>query len=161
MASKAALTVADLINPSLKEQGFARNGLNWYRYEKESILVVNIQPASYAPWVYINLGVYYYRYGDEKNPTIAKCHVDTRLNGVLPQEEALRVISLLDLTSDIPVEVRRDELQTALRMYGVPFLERFASVEAARIALARNPRLMHVTPAVRADLMPPSGSLTK
>lgn len=161
MASSAALTVAELINPSLRAQGFVRDGLSWYRYEKESILVVNVQQASYAPRAYINLGIYYHRYGDEDKPDIVKCHLDARLNGVLSQEEALREIRLLDLTNDIPDEVRRDELQTIIRLYGVPFLERFASFEAARVVLSHNPKLMHVAPAARADLMPPSASPRK
>jgi hypothetical protein len=161
MAQGAATIVADLIDPSLREQRFVRHGLSWYRYEKESILVINVQLASYAPWAYINLGVYYYRFGDEDRPDIVECHVSTRLNGVLSQADALREISLLDLTNDIPTEVRRDELQTMIRVHGVPFLERLASFEAARIVLSQNPKLAHIAPAVRAELTLPSGSPIK
>lgn len=158
MAQNAAIMVGGLIDPTLKEQGFVRSGLSWYRYEKESILVINVQPATYAPWVYINLGVYYRRYGSENEPDIVSCQLDARLNGILPQKEAMRQIYLLDLSNDIPIEERRHELQTMIRNYGVPFLDKLASFEAARAALIQNPKLAHVAPAARADLMSLSGS---
>ena len=161
MASSAASIVADLIDSSLKEQGFIRKGLSWFHYEQESISVINVQPAAYAPGPYINLGIYYYRYGDADTPDIVECHLDTRLTSVLPKEQAFREITLLDLTNDIPTEVRRDELQALIRAYGIPLLAKLASIDAARVVLSQTPTIVHVAPTVRADLRFPPESQTE
>jgi Domain of unknown function (DUF4304) len=60
MASNAASQIARVLDPVLKEGGYRRRGLNWYRYGVDSVLLVNVQRARYTSGAYINLGVYYY-----------------------------------------------------------------------------------------------------
>lgn len=46
MPSGEASKLAQLLAPGLQESGFVRSGLSWYRYEIDSILVINVQPGS-------------------------------------------------------------------------------------------------------------------
>lgn len=79
--------------------------------------------AQYAPGPYINLAVYYYKYGQLNKPAVVDCHVTTRLTNLLQAVgEALRETELLDLTNDISVDIRRDELLQMIRTYGIPWL---------------------------------------
>jgi hypothetical protein len=150
MSSGTASEIAQLLSPALQEGGFIRSGLSWYRYENESILVVNIQPAQYAPGPYINLGVYYYKYGRADKPDIVDCHVTTRLTRVVPN--ALREIMLLDMTNDISSTARSDELQEMIRNYGIPWLKGLAEFNAARSFLANSANPGHVAPIARTEL---------
>jgi len=155
MVPGAAATIAELIAASLEEAGFVRNGLSWYRYGAESIEMINIQPAATQPGPYLNLGVYYYRYGQIDAPTMTDCHVDTALNMVLTTPQAFREMELLNPTNDIPSEIRRTELMDLIRRYGIPWLAAMARFEAARALLADNPEIAHVSARARADLQPP------
>ena len=151
--SEPASEIAQILAQSLQNSGFVGGGLRWYRYEEESILVVDVQPSRYSPGPYINLGVYYYRYGRSDKPKIVDCHVDTRLTGILPNP--LRGDELLDPSNDISKDVRRDELQAMIRSYAIPWLESMARFDAAKTVLAQNPKLAHIAPIARADLVPP------
>jgi hypothetical protein len=151
MESDPALTVAQVLDAVLQEQGFIRDDLNWYRYGDESILLINIQRAQFAPGPYINLGVYFYRYGEMEEPRIVDCHVHVRLTRVVP--DAMREIELLDLTNDIPETVRRDEIQGLLRASGIPWLEGVAKFDSARSFLSEHPKAAFVAPKARADLL--------
>jgi hypothetical protein len=154
MSSSPASTVAKILEPLLKERGFDRSGLRFYRYEDESILLVDVQPARAAPGPYINLGVYYYRYGAVDTPDIVACHLSNRLTAVVPQDKAFREIELLDLSNEISLQVRGDELKDLLRAYGIPWLDRLSRFDAAKAVLAEHPTAAYVAPIARADLKP-------
>lgn len=153
MKSNAASYVTRVLNPGLRASGFVRHGRNWYRYGSDSILVVNIQQSRLPAVAYVNLGVYYYKYGKNERPKIVDCHVDASLNGVVTNP--LLVIGLLDLTSDIPSELRTDELANVVRAYAVPWLERMATIDSARNFLASNPAAAHIAPEARVDIQVP------
>jgi Domain of unknown function (DUF4304) len=151
MASAAA-QIGEILDPSLVELSFVRSGTRWFRYEEESVLVIDVQPARYSPGPYVNLGVYYYKYGTQKEPNIVDCHVDARLTSMVPNP--LRGDELLNPTNDIPYDVRRDELQTMIRSYAMPWLQSMARLDTAKAVLAHNPKAAHVAPIARADLQP-------
>jgi hypothetical protein len=151
MESDSTSQVAQMLDVVLKEQRFVRSGLNWYRYDDESVLVVNVQRANFAPGPYINLGVYFYRYGDLEEPQIVDCHVHVRLTRVVPN--AFREIELLDLTNDMPTNLRRDGLEGLLRTSAIPWLETLAKFDSARSFLTGNPTAAYVSPNARTDLL--------
>jgi hypothetical protein len=151
--------MAQLVDPMLKQNGFVRRGLHWYRHEHESVLVVDVQPARSAPGPYINLGVYYFKYGDRQDPKIVDCHVDTRLTSVVPNP--LRGDELLDVTNDISDDVRREELGNMFQLYAIPWFEGMLRLDTARAFLASNPKVAHVAPVARADLKPNEDSPAK
>ncbi len=150
--TSAASQIAGIVDPFLKQSGFVRSGLRWYHYEDQSVLVIDVQPARYSPGPYINMGVYYFKYGNLRNPKIVDCHVDTGLTSVVPNP--LRGDELLDVSNDISIEVRRSELEVMLRSYALPWLESMARLDAAKAVLADNPTAAHVAPIARADLKP-------
>jgi hypothetical protein len=153
MASNPAIAIVNVIDPVLRERGFSSQGFRWYRYEHESILVLEVQPARYSPGPYINLGVYYYRYGRARTPKIVECQVDTRLTSLLPNP--LRGDELLDASNQIPDDVRRAELEDIVRSFAVPWLEKMALFAEARAVLASNPTVAHIAPIARPDLLRP------
>lgn len=150
--TSAASQIAGIVDPFLKQSGFVRSGLHWYHYEDQSVLVIEVQPARYSPGPYINMGVYYFKYGSLRNPKIVDCHVDTGLTSVVPNP--LRGDELLDVSNDISTAVRRSELEVMLRSYALPWLESMARLDAAKAVLADNPKAAHVAPIARADLKP-------
>jgi hypothetical protein len=158
MSSKHALKFADLVAPVLEQQGFVRDRLSWFRYESESILVVDIQPSAYHLGPYINFGVYYLRYGNLSKPDIVDCHINTRLNMLLSVEEATRLIALQDSTNEVPLKVWGEELQALVVAHGIPALKQVASFPDAKVLIAQNPNKWHVSRVATRDLEPPSQS---
>ncbi len=151
MAS-AAEHIAEILDPSLAEQGFVRSGGRWYRYKEESVLVIDVQPARYSPGPYINLGVYYYKYGSQRQPDIVDCHVDTRLTSLVANPR--RGDELLDPTNSIPYDARRDELRAMIQGSAMPWLQSMARLDTAKAVLANSPKAAHIAPIARADLRP-------
>jgi len=154
MSSSTTEQTAEYVDPVLQTNGFVRSGLSWYRYEEESILVINLQPARYASGPYVNLGVYFLKFGHADQPDIVDCHVQTRLTRVVAN--APREIELLDFSNEITADVRRDELREMVSAYGVPWLAGLARIEAAKSYFAGGSTVGHVAPIARADLLPPS-----
>ena len=147
----AAQVIAELLQPVLQQDGFVRRGLRWFRYEEESILVIDVQPAAVLPGPYINLGVYYLRYGANQQPKIVDCHVDTRLMSLVP--DPLRGNVLLDPNNEVADDTRREELTQLVHNYGVPWLEMMAKFQSAKTALMKTPLVAHVSAMARPDLV--------
>lgn len=150
----AAIQIAELLQPAMEREGFVRKGLRWYRYESESTLVVEVQPAEFLPGPYINLGIYYLRYGTDQYPDIVDCQLDTGLVSVVPNP--LRANALLDPNNTIPRDVRRQELEDLLYAHAIPWLQSMASFDAARLIIKQNPAAAHVAPRARGDMGLPS-----
>ena len=150
--SRAATEVAGLFAPVLLEKGFIRNGLSFYQYTGESILLIDIQPGT--PWLgpYVNLGVYYNKFGEMDRPRIVDCHVQTRLISVVPNP--LREEELLRMANDIPLETRRAELLEMMRNSGLPWLEGVAIIDEARTFLPGSSKAAHIAPIARGELTP-------
>lgn len=146
----ATSRIAQVLDPLLQEDGFTRTGLNWYRYGQESILLVNVQSPRHGMGPYINLGVYYYKYGDAREPAIVDCHISTRLTSLV--STAPREMELLDVANDVPDEARRRELSDMMRVFAIPWIEAVSKIESARYVLASRPSAAHVAPVARADL---------
>lgn len=151
MSSGAANEIGYLLESILRDVGFTRHGLSWYRYERDSILAVDIQPAKYSPWPYINLGVYYFKYGKLERPDISDCQVTTRLTSIVPNP--LREMELLDVTNDLPWSTRKTELQDTLVHYGILWLHRLAKFAEAKILLSDKTMSGYIAPLARAELM--------
>jgi len=151
--------VRDIIDSALTARGFARSGLRWFRDEGESILLVEIQPARYAPGPYINFAVYYRHYGEPPRLHSADFHVNTRLESVVPLECVLRVDSLVDPNSALSDEARQIDLNAWVVEYGLPWLAGLTRWAEARAFLARRTsKGVFIAPAVRSDLEPPEST---
>jgi Domain of unknown function (DUF4304) len=153
-SQSAAREIAELLQPVLEQERFLRKGLRWYRYESESILVVEVQPAEVLPGPYINLGVYYLKFGSAQFPEVVDCHVDTGLVSVVPNP--VRGNELLDPNRTISSDVRRQELAELLHAHAIPWLKTMSNLSAARLVIKQNPLAAHVAPVARADLVSPT-----
>jgi len=152
--SRASAEVAGLFAPMLQEAGFVRSGLNFYRSTDESILLVSIQTGTHWLGPYVNLGVYYHKFGETmERPGIVDCHVQTRLTSVVPNP--LREGELLQMSNDISLDTRRAELLGMMRNYGLSWLEGMEVFESARTFLQGSTKAAHVAPIAREGLTPP------
>lgn len=149
---EAAEEIAKLLDPELRRSGYVRNGLRWYRYESESVLVIDVQPAKHRLGPYLNLGVYYFKYGHADKPSIEACHVLMRLKRIVPNP--LREMELLDLPNGLSESIRQSELVQMFVTYGFPWLESVSTIESAKVVFAdkNKPLALVVEKEVRADL---------
>lgn len=153
-ARLAADKIAELLRPGLEREGFVRQGLNWYRYETESILVIEVQPSDFLPGPYINLGIFYFKYGSAEFPDIVDCHLDTGFVSVIPNP--LRGNALLDPNSAISLDVRRQELDELIHAHAIPWLQTMGNFSAAKHIIKENPSAAHVAPVAQKDLISPT-----
>jgi hypothetical protein len=159
MTADATTAIANLLDPALVERGFVREGRNWYREHLDSILLINLQPATHAAGPYVNFGVYYRRYGRmAARPRADDCQLLTRLEGVIPLADALRLDDLVNPGSELPETERHDTLQRLVLTYGLPWLEGLVRFDGARDFLAlRTSEAVHIAPSARSDLRGPPG----
>jgi hypothetical protein len=153
-ARLAAGEIAELLQPVLEREGFFRRGVNWYRYGTESILVIEVQPSDFLPGPYINLGIYYFRYGSAEFPDIVDCHLDTGFVSVIPNP--LRGNALLDPNSAISLDVRRQELDEQIHAHAIPWLQMMGNFSAAKLVIKENPFAAHIAAVAQSDLIPPA-----
>lgn len=83
--------------PLLKARGFKKSNATWRRGQDESVAVLNIQKS---PWgsgdYYVNLGVYFFAFGELTAPTEYQCHVRRRLDVEAPQEVVDKAMAWFD-----------------------------------------------------------------
>jgi hypothetical protein len=157
-AKAAANEIAELIQPTLQQEGFLRKGQRWYSYEKNATAIIEVQTAKYSPGPYINLGIFYLKYGESKYPKIVDCQIYTRVLGLVPNPERLN--DLLDPTNGIPRDIRGKELADAFHSYLIPWLRTMTDVGEAKSVLMKNPRVAHVAVEAREDFGLPPYSLS-
>jgi hypothetical protein len=75
---------------------------------------------------------------------------------LLSVEDATRLLALLDLTSEVPLKVRGEELQAIVVTHGIPALKQVANFQDARSLIAEYPHKWHVLRVASGDLEPPS-----
>lgn len=126
----------NIIQTSFDEFGKTSGGLkksgSWYWRSDETIFVVNLQKSQYALRYYVNVGLWLLAVGPADAPTPSSCHIQNRLDGLVPQALEERAAALLDLESPIDDEVRREELLTLLRQYLLPLMEVTSTLEGLR-----------------------------
>lgn len=118
-----------------REAGFEKKSGSWYRHAEEVIAVSNIQKSQYGPSYYINQGYWLRRLGNERYPKIVRCHVQARLEDLLPEAEH-RIVELLNVENEMPDRERVDELVLLLKGELLPLIEQGSSVTGLRAMLA-------------------------
>jgi hypothetical protein len=97
----------------LKPLGYRKRGATWHLDREDVISVVNLQKSQWGDDLYLNLGIYLKRGGEELRPAEARCHVRCRL------------------TSLAACEMPRDPetLGSLVKKVAVPWLDRLSTRE--------------------------------
>src|SRR6266540_5128131 len=88
-----------------REARFEKKSGFWYRHSEEVIAVSNLQKSQYGPNYYFNQGFWLRQLGDERYPKVNQCHVQARLEDLLPESER-RIGDLLNLEYEMADEER-------------------------------------------------------
>lgn len=123
-----------------RDAGFEKKSGSWYRHADEVIGVSNLQKSQYGPNYYFNQGFWIRQLGPERYPKVNRCHVQARLEDLLPEAE-LRIAHLFDLENEMPDQIRIDELLALLSGDLLPLIEQASSVAGLR-GLAETGALM-------------------
>ena len=114
-----------------RDAGFEKKSGSWYRRGDEVIAVSNLQKSQYGPRYYVNQGFWLRQLDEERYPTPNKCHVQLRLERLLPAAEQ-RINELFDLVHEMSDERRMVELRALLDDGLLPLIERGSSVAGLR-----------------------------
>jgi hypothetical protein len=117
------------IAPVLKVRGFHKNGATWRRDGPTSIGVLNLQGSQWAPFFYINLGVFLLALGKNPRPLEYECHLRTRLGDLVPDRGRLH--GLLSFEAPIEDDHRVADLSALIAEYAVPWLDRVSALDGA------------------------------
>lgn len=118
-----------------KASGGAKKSGSWYVRSAETIVVLNLQKSQYAASYYVNVAVWLLAAGPADAPKPSECHVQTRLERLVPPpafEE--RLTALLDLNSAIEEETRHEELHALMCEHLLPAIQAAATLEGLRSA---------------------------
>ncbi len=153
MTSKASSIVSDIVDPVMRSAGFSRDGLSWYRPGSESVEILNVQPSRLPTTAYINVGVYYLRFGDAAAASIFNCHASARLTSIVP--DADKEMELLNVDNDMALSARKAELAAMIVSYALPWLHNMADFENACRYVTTSAQVVRVSPEARPFLVPP------
>lgn len=105
---------------------------SWYLGSDETITVLNLQRSSYGPRYYVNIAIWLLAAGPTTAPKPHQCHIQTRLERLVPPSLEKRLNALLDLDCHIEPGVRREELLALLGKHLRPILEVSTTSEGLR-----------------------------
>lgn len=117
----------------LKPLRFKKTRTTWHRSAAETVLVLNVQKSEFGPTLYVNLGVYLRRLGEETAPPEYRCHIRSRLDRVVGDAGSL--VEALDLDSSLSDQERQEVVIHAIVQNGLPWLEARDTEAKARSAL--------------------------
>ena len=115
-----------------KESGGSKKSGSWYRRSSETIFVLNLQKSQYALRYYVNVAVWMLAAGPADAPKPPQCHIQTRLERLVPPTLEDRLTALLDLDSPIDEEVRHEELLALFREHLLPVMDAASTLDGLR-----------------------------
>ena len=115
-----------------KAGGGSKKSGSWYRRSPETILVLNLQKSQYATRYYVNVALWLLAAGPADAPKPSHCHVQTRLDDLVPPTLEERLTALLDLDSPIDDGTRHEELLALLREHLLSIMDAAATLEGLR-----------------------------
>ncbi len=151
----AQRTINEIVSGTLASHGFRQVGDTCYRDEPESTLVVWVQQSGWSDVAYINFGVYFRSLGQLERPKLGYCHINARLEELVPNPSRLTRLlnfNLVDGRPDATDEERRSEIPALLGEYGIPWMESVRTLELARETLTKHNARGFVLPEARLAL---------
>jgi len=105
---------------------------SWYRRSDETIVVLNLQKSNYGLSYYVNAAIWLLAAGPAQSPKPSQCHIQTRLERLVPAESRDRLEALLNLESPIEEEARREELLAQFHQHLLPVVESAVTLNSLR-----------------------------
>ena len=102
--------VQQLVDEFARGRGYSKRSGSWFRRQDETIAVLDLQRSDYSHAYYVNVALWLLPLGDAAAPAEHTCHVRTRAERLVDDEQALN--RALDMTQ--PVEDRTNVVVAAL-----------------------------------------------
>lgn len=138
-----------IFSKELSEKEFVRKASSWYLNESGSIKVVNLQKSNHSNLNYLNLSIYIKNIGegdDELFPKENKCHIRTRLNNKIINEQK-DYSYLFDFeNTKISQELLENEIKECININILPQLELINSKEGILKIADENPTFLNMLP---------------
>ncbi|MEO8528452.1 MAG: DUF4304 domain-containing protein [Pseudolysinimonas sp.] len=106
-----------------KSRGGAKKSGSWYLQGSDTIAVLNLQKSQFGLRYYGNVALWFLGIGVPSNPKPSHCHVQTRLESLVPADQRARLEELLDLEVVLGEDQRHDELLAVLEGQLGPILD--------------------------------------
>ncbi|MBB6406220.1 DUF4304 domain-containing protein [Arthrobacter sp. AZCC_0090] len=106
-----------------KSLGGSKKSGSWYVTGPNAIAVLNLQKSQSGPRYYLNVGLWFLGVAPAMNPKRSHCHVQSRLETLVPAAHRKHLEELLDLDHAVGDEERRTELLAVLTSQLEPLLE--------------------------------------
>lgn len=117
------------IEDVLRARGYSKRSGSWYRTQRETVAVIDLQRSNYSPAYYLNVALWLLALGREAYPKEHHCHVRTRIDELV--DDAEMVASALDPASTIDPD-RRTGILTHAVMLADDLLAACATLEGCR-----------------------------
>lgn len=82
------LPLESALAPRLRALAFRKRGRTWWRDESDVVQVLNLQSVA-GQQLFVNVGVYVKRLGEQGSPPVNQCHISARLERVIPSAHEL------------------------------------------------------------------------
>lgn len=115
-----------------KESGGSKKSGSWYWRSPESIFVLNLQKSQYARRYYINAALWLLAAGPAYRPKPSHCHIQTRLERLVPEALEEQLVRLLDLDAPPDEGGRPEALLALLRAQLLPVMEASSTLDGLR-----------------------------
>ena len=101
----------------------------------ESVLVFSPQKSNYGNKYYLNLGVYFFVLGELTCPSVRLCHIQARIENIVPENLKLSVSDILDFDHIDMFDAKNIKIiRSALIDYAYPFMNSINTLNKAKIA---------------------------
>jgi hypothetical protein len=114
----------DVVTRTFREwaelDGFRRKGTTFYREQRETLVVVNLQGSQWGGQKYVNVAWWLLVLGEPNDPPHNRCHIRARLDSLVPDPTALTQI--LQEDGSLTEIDRALRLREMLDSYLVPHL---------------------------------------
>lgn len=127
----------------LKERGYSKRRLSWFRRTADTVVVVNLQRSAFGSPLYLNAGVWLLALGEADHPPEQRCHVRFRATQLLPPEDQRRwEREILDpACPTVSPHTRAEEIDTMIRDRLEPVLDRCGTLHSLRALWEETPIL--------------------
>lgn len=115
-----------------KSAGFSKKSGTWCRRQQDTIAVIELQKSQYGARYFVNVALWFLDLGDVQCPKEQACHLRTRLECLVPdEEEQLKKLLNLD-DGSIAEGDRRAALLEILRERLLCFLDICSTLDGIR-----------------------------
>lgn len=140
-----------ILSVPLRQAGFSKTGPLWSKRVAESILLVHPQRSSWSDSYFINLAADYLSPRDRRHPVEHEADVRERLDQLMPEQRRPELKDSLDFETSLTDPERSRVIHEAIISWGLPFLNRYSTLDGIRSAQRDDPGFSRV--AIRLELV--------